>query len=160
MPSSAATVRWRPPPPRRSPVRESPCAPSSGLELSLSADGFVGDLTELVAGNDVFRRVLYTSADGMQLVAMTLRPGENIGLEVHPHADQFVRVEAGGKGFAVLGHTGKGFEVAPGAAVLIPAGVPHDIINTDPEQPLRLSVVYSRPLELRGLVQPCRETNV
>jgi mannose-6-phosphate isomerase-like protein (cupin superfamily) len=128
--------------------------------LSLSADGFVGDLTELVAGNDVFRRVLYTSADGMQLVAMTLRPGENIGLEVHPHADQFVRVEAGGKGFAVLGHTGKGFEVAPGAAVLIPAGVPHDIINTDPEQPLRLSVVYSRPLELRGLVQPCRETNV
>jgi mannose-6-phosphate isomerase-like protein (cupin superfamily) len=73
---------------------------------------------------------------------MTLRPGEEIGLEKHAEHDQFIRVEAG-TGTAVL--DGANHALTDGIAVVIPAGVEHNIINTSKDEPLRLYTLYSPP---------------
>lgn len=90
--------------------------------------GFVQDIEGLAVGNDDFRRVLYT-AQHCQLVLMALKPGEEIGAEVHT-LDQFFRVEQG-TGKAVL--DGVPAAIGPGFAVLVPAGTNHNIINTGGE---------------------------
>jgi mannose-6-phosphate isomerase-like protein (cupin superfamily) len=89
--------------------------------------------------NDFFREVLYT-AQHSQLVVMSLLPNEDIGLEVHEVTDQFIRIEAG-EGKAVL--NGQEHPLASGVAVVVPAGVTHNIINTSSEQKLKLYTVYS-----------------
>jgi mannose-6-phosphate isomerase-like protein (cupin superfamily) len=73
---------------------------------------------------------------------MTLRPGEEIGLETHAEHDQFIRVEAG-TGTALL--DGTKHALSDGSAVVIPAGVGHNIINTSKDAPLRLYTLYSPP---------------
>ena len=78
--------------------------------------------------NEEFRRVLYT-AKHCQLVVMALKPKEEIGMEVHT-LDQFFRVEEG-TGEAVL--DGVRTVMSAGFAVLVPAGVNHNIINTGSE---------------------------
>ena len=76
--------------------------------------------------------VLYT-AKNCQLVVMSLKPGEDIGAEVHK-LDQFFRVEEG-EGKAVL--DGIEHRIKPGFAVLVPAGTRHNIIN-GPSDPMKL----------------------
>ena len=103
--------------------------------------GFVDDIEELTEGNTDFRRVLYT-ATNMQLVLMTLHPGEEIGEEVHDDGDQFFRVEAG-EGEALL--DGKRHPLHDGSIVVIPAGVEHNISNTSASEPLRVYTIYTPP---------------
>src|SRR5512141_829604 len=98
--------------------------------------GFLQDIEDLAVKNDDFRRVLYT-AKHCQLVVMALKPKEEIGAEVHT-LDQFFRVEAG-TGEAVL--DGVRTAVAPGFAILIPAGTRHNLINLG-KSPLKVSTVY------------------
>ena len=71
-----------------------------------------------------------------------LKPGEDLGLETHDHVDQFIRVEAG-QGTALLG--GKEHVLEDGSAVVIPAGVKHNIINRSPTEMLKLYTIYSPP---------------
>jgi mannose-6-phosphate isomerase-like protein (cupin superfamily) len=83
------------------------------------------DIESLAIKNDEFRRVLYT-AKNCQLVLMALKPKEEIGAEVHK-LDQFFRVEEG-SGEAVL--NGVRTAIRAGFAVVVPAGMTHNIINT------------------------------
>ena len=87
--------------------------------------GFVQDIEGIAVRSNEFRRVLYT-AKNCQLVVMALKPGEEIGAEVHK-LDQFFRVEAG-TGEAVL--DGVRTAISAGFAVLVPAGTNHNIRNT------------------------------
>lgn len=112
--------------------------------------GFVQDIEALAAGNDAFRQVLYT-AGHCQLVLMALKPGEEIGAEVHK-LDQFFRVEEGA-GEAILG--GVRTPIRAGFAVLIPSGTNHNIINTG-NGPMKLYTLYAPPNHRDGVVHPTR----
>lgn len=112
--------------------------------------GFVQDIESLAVRNDAFRRVLYT-AKHCQLVVMALKPGEEIGAEVHK-LDQFFRVEAGA-GEAVL--DGVRTAIQAGFALVIPAGTNHNIINTG-SVPLKLYTLYAPPNHRDGVVHATR----
>lgn len=102
--------------------------------------GFVGDIEELAEQNSDYRRVLYTGKN-LQLVLMSLAPGEEIGEEVHQSGDQFFRVE---KGKGEVWIDGKKTTIKSDDAFLIPAGARHNVINTD-DNPLKLYTLYSPP---------------
>jgi len=108
--------------------------------------GFVQDIEARAVENDDFRRVLYT-AKHCQLVLMALKPGEEIGAEVHK-LDQFFRVEEGA-GEAVL--DGVRTKIRAGFAVLVPAGANHNIINTG-TVPLKLYTLYAPANHRDGVV--------
>jgi mannose-6-phosphate isomerase-like protein (cupin superfamily) len=110
--------------------------------------GYVTNIEQDTLENKDYRRVLYTGRN-MQLVLMTLQPGEEIGLETHDEHDQFIRVEAG-TGTAIL--NGKKHDLSDGVAVVIPAGVEHNIINTSKREPLRLYTLYGPPEHPHGTV--------
>ena len=98
-------------------------------------------------GNN-FREVLHTTKH-TQLVIMTLQPGEEIGMEHHTGHDQFIRVEAG-VGVAIL--DGEKHALEDGVAVIIPAGVEHNVINTSQSEPMRLYSLYMPPEHPDGIV--------
>ena len=92
--------------------------------------------------NDYFRKVLFTGKY-TQLVVMCLRPGEDIGNEVHKKVDQFFRIE---KGQAAFVFNGKERHLAKnGDAVIVPAGTYHNVINTSKTAKLKLYTLYSPP---------------
>lgn len=109
--------------------------------------GYVDNIEKLTLENKNFRRVLYT-AKNSQLVVMSLKPGEEIGEEVH-QLDQFLRVEAG-KGKAVLNDVESLIE--DGSAIIVPAGTKHNIINTSKDSEMKLYTVYSPPNHKDGVV--------
>jgi mannose-6-phosphate isomerase-like protein (cupin superfamily) len=102
--------------------------------------GFVGNIEKLSEENENFRKVLYT-AKHEQLVLMSLRPGEDIGEEVHKQ-DQFLRVEHG-SGVVIL--DGVKHEIKSGFAIVVPAGAKHNIINTSQAKPMKLYTLYGPP---------------
>jgi mannose-6-phosphate isomerase-like protein (cupin superfamily) len=100
--------------------------------------GFVDDIEKLTKENTDFRKVLHTGKYS-QLVVMSLKPGEEIGKEVHDKVDQFFRVDAGeGK----LHMAGKITNITDGFAVVVPAGVEHNIVNSG-KKDLKLYTIYS-----------------
>ncbi|HEU0085366.1 MAG TPA: cupin domain-containing protein [Candidatus Paceibacterota bacterium] len=101
---------------------------------------YIANIEKLSLENDNFRKVLHTS-ENMQLVVMSLLPGEDIGSEVH-HLDQFIRVEQG-TGKAVL--NGVESPIEDGSAVIVPSGAEHNIINTSQTQKLKLYTIYAPP---------------
>jgi mannose-6-phosphate isomerase-like protein (cupin superfamily) len=110
--------------------------------------GFVGNIENLTDDNSNFRRVLYTGKN-LQLVLMALKPGEEIGEEVHTGTDQFFRIE---KGEGEVRINGEPTKIKDGDAVLVPAGARHNIVNTGGE-PLRLYTLYAPPQHRDGTVQ-------
>jgi mannose-6-phosphate isomerase-like protein (cupin superfamily) len=110
--------------------------------------GFVDDIEELTENNADFRRVLYTGKH-LQLVLMSLSPGEDIGEEIHADRDQFFRIEKG-KGNVVI--DGVSHKVKGDDAFLVPAGARHNLINVG-EKPLRLYTLYGPPNHADKLVQ-------
>ena len=110
--------------------------------------GFCDDIEDLTEGNEDFRRVLYTGQH-LQLVLMTLQPGEEIGEEVHPDRDQFFRIEEGEGAIDIDGRENK---VEDDIAVIVPAGARHNVRNTGSE-PLRLYTIYGPPEHKDGVVQ-------
>jgi mannose-6-phosphate isomerase-like protein (cupin superfamily) len=110
--------------------------------------GFIIDLEKETLANEDYRRVLYT-AKNSQLVLMCLKPGEEIGTEIH-HLDQFLRFEQG-VGKAVL--DGIEHEVQDGMAVVVPAGTQHNFINVSETLDLKLYTVYSPPEHKDGVVR-------
>jgi mannose-6-phosphate isomerase-like protein (cupin superfamily) len=111
-------------------------------------NGYVTDIERDTLENPDYRRVLFTGSH-LQLVLMTLQPGEEIGLETHEEHDQFIRIEAG-NGTVTL--DGARRELSDGVAVVIPAGVEHNVINTSADEPLRLYTLYSPPEHPDGTV--------
>jgi mannose-6-phosphate isomerase-like protein (cupin superfamily) len=100
---------------------------------------FVDNIEELTLGNSNFRQVLSTNKFS-QLVIMSLKPGEEIGMEIHGDVDQFFRIDAGeGKVIA----DGQEYDITDGFAIVIPAGTEHNIINTSETEDLKLYTVYS-----------------
>ncbi|MDI1250345.1 MAG: cupin domain-containing protein [Lacunisphaera sp.] len=108
------------------------------------------NIETLAIKNDEFRRVVYT-AKNCQLVLMALKPQEEIGAEVH-QLDQFFRVEEGA-GEAML--DGVRTAIQAGFAVVVPAGVKHNIINTG-SVPLKLYTLYAPPNHRDGVVHHTR----
>ena len=113
-------------------------------------NGFIQDIESLAVKNDDFRQVIYT-AKYSQLVLMALKPKEDIGAEVHK-LDQFFRVEEG-SGEAVL--DGVRTPIREGFAVVVPAGMNHNIINTG-NVPMKLYTLYSPPNHRDGVVHHTR----
>lgn len=108
--------------------------------------GYVDNIERVTVANDDFRRVLYTGAH-LQLVLMTLQPGEEIGEEVHEDRDQFFRVEEG-RGEVRI--DGAAHEVEDDFAIIVPAGARHNVINTG-DSPLRLYTLYGPPEHRDGV---------
>jgi mannose-6-phosphate isomerase-like protein (cupin superfamily) len=109
--------------------------------------GFVSDIEELTETNSDFRHVIYTGKH-LQLVLMSLLPGEDIGEEVHDNRDQFFRIEKG-KGEVLI--DGKRSKIKSDDAIVVPAGARHNIINTG-DKPLRLYTLYGPPNHKDGFV--------
>ena len=118
-----------------------------GLE-EVEMKGYVTNIERDTLANADYRRVLFTGRN-TQLVLMTLQPGEEIGLEKHAEHDQFIRIEAG-MGVAVLDRSEHA--LGDGVALVIPAGVEHNVINTSKDAPLRLYTLYSPPEHPDGTV--------
>ena len=110
-------------------------------------NGFVGDIEEMTEGNADFRRVLYTGKN-LQLVLMSIEPGDEIGEEVHPDGDQFFRVE---KGEGEVWIDGRKTAIAADVAFLIPAGARHNVVNTGDER-LQVYTLYAPPEHADGTV--------
>lgn len=113
--------------------------------------GFVDNIEKLTTENENFRKVLYT-AKNSQLVLMSLKPGEEIGEEVHT-LDQFFRIDAG-SGKVVI--DGTETEISNGSAIVVPAGANHNVINTG-DSPLKLYTIYSPPEHRDGVVYLTKE---
>jgi mannose-6-phosphate isomerase-like protein (cupin superfamily) len=109
--------------------------------------GFVEDIEHLTENNTDFRRVLYTGKN-LQLVLMALRPGEEIGEEVHEDRDQFFRVEDGEGEVSIDGAVSR---IKDDMAVIVPAGASHNVRNTGNE-PLKLYTLYAPPEHVDGTI--------
>lgn len=101
--------------------------------------GYLLTIEQKTLENDNFREVLYT-AQHSQLVVMSLTPNEDIGMEVHEIVDQFIRIESG-EGKAIL--DGEEHAISEGMAIIVPAGVKHNIINTSSHEQMKLYTIYS-----------------
>jgi mannose-6-phosphate isomerase-like protein (cupin superfamily) len=114
--------------------------------------GFVDDIEERTVENTHFRRVLYTGQN-MQLVLMSLAPGEDIGEEIHDDGDQFFRIEEGEGEVLIDGHVST---VTDDFAVIVPAGARHNIRNTG-DKPLKLYTLYAPPEHEDGTVHRAKK---
>lgn len=103
--------------------------------------GFGIDIEKETKKNTDFRRVLYTGKFS-QLVLMSLKPGEEIGEEVHDTVDQFFRFEEG-EGVVII--DGVEHSVGDGIAIIVPSGARHNVINNSSRKNLRLYTIYSPP---------------
>jgi mannose-6-phosphate isomerase-like protein (cupin superfamily) len=112
--------------------------------------GFVKNLEALAVENANFRQVLFT-ARNCQLVVMSLKPGEDIGMESHK-LDQFFRVEQG-TGEAIL--DGATHAIGDGSAIIVPAGTKHNIVNTG-KRALKLYTIYAPPNHRDGVIHHAR----
>lgn len=114
--------------------------------------GFVANIEKETVENTYFRRVLYTGKYS-QLVLMCLKPGEEIGEEVHDDVDQFFRFE---KGEGVVVIDGVSHAVKDGSAVIVPNGANHNVLNTSKTTDLKLYTIYSPPEHRDGVVHKTR----
>ncbi len=114
---------------------------------------YVSNIDEDTLANNYFRKVIVTSPNS-QLVLMCLKPGEDIGLEVHNHVDQFFRIEQG-RGVAVL--DGEEYPFETDFAFVVPAGTEHNVINASDSEELKLYTIYSPANHPDGTVHKTKE---
>lgn len=108
------------------------------MEAQNNKKGYVVNIEDMTKENESFRKVLYTG-EHSQLVIMSINPGDDIGEEVHS-LDQFLRIEKG-EGKAILNDVEH--LIKDDFAVIVPAGVKHNIINTSTHKKLKLYSIYS-----------------
>jgi mannose-6-phosphate isomerase-like protein (cupin superfamily) len=109
--------------------------------------GYVTNIERETVKNRNFRKVLFT-AKHHQLVVMSLKPGEDIGEEVHD-VDQFIRVE---QGRGVVEMDKKKSRIRTDSAFVIPAGTRHNVINKSNDEDLKIYTVYSSPQHEEGAI--------
>ena len=110
--------------------------------------GYNANIEQLTLENNNFRKVLYTT-NGLQLVLMTLKPGEEIGAEIHPENDQFFRFESG-KGKVMIDENF--YKVEDGSVVIIPKGANHNVINTSDTEALKMYTIYTPAHHKDGVI--------
>lgn len=118
--------------------------------------GYIVNIEKETKNNNFYRKILFT-AHHSQLVLMNLKPIEEIGEEVHNTLDQFFRFEEG-EGKVVLND--EEFLVSDGFAVVVPAGVKHNVINISTDKPLKLYTIYSPPNHQDGTVHQTKASQV
>lgn len=111
--------------------------------------GFNANIEAETLKNTDFRHVLYTGKHS-QLVLMSLKPQEEIGMEVHKENDQFFRFEKG-EGKCII--DGNEYPLADGSAIVVPAGAQHNIINVSKTEELKLYTIYSPAHHKDGIVR-------
>lgn len=118
---------------------------------------FVVQIEEATKRNNMFRTAIWTGSH-LQATLMSLRVGEDIGLEIHPGVDQFLRIEQG-EGIVRMGKKKNEltFErrVGDGSAIFVPAGTWHNVINIG-NVPLKLYSIYAPPQHPAGTVHPTK----
>ncbi|WP_299761632.1 cupin domain-containing protein [uncultured Pontibacter sp.] len=129
-------------------VTRAEASPPDTQADGLNKIGYTLNIEEATLANEDYRRVLYTG-EHMQLVLMSLKPNEEIGMEIHQDNDQFFRFESG-SGKSII--NGKEYIVGDGDIIFVPAGANHNIINTDATQDLKLYSLYAAPTHKDGLV--------
>lgn len=115
---------------------------------------YFGNIEDLTENNTFFRQVLFTGKF-TQLVIMCLKPGEEIGNEVHEKVDQFFRIEKGQAKFVV--NNTEEHQVSDGDGIIIPAGTYHNVINTSQTDELKLYTLYSPPNHPDGTIHKTKE---
>ncbi|MEK4427270.1 cupin domain-containing protein [Solibacillus sp. FSL K6-1523] len=114
---------------------------------------YVVNIEEAIKQNQSYRTALWTGKH-LQVTLMNLKPGEDIGLEMHPNVDQFLRVEQG-HGIVQMGdhknHLNFVRDVSDDDAIIIPAGQWHNLTNTG-TVPLKLYSIYAPPNHPFGTV--------
>lgn len=114
---------------------------------------FVIDIDDATNQNDTFRTVLWTG-ENLQVTLMSIDVGDDIGLEIHPEGDQFIRIEEG-QGLVKMGDSEDNLDfqrkVSDDYAIMIPAGKWHNVINTG-DKPLKLYAIYAPPEHPRDTV--------
>lgn len=118
--------------------------------------GYHTHIEQETKDNTYFRKVLYTGEE-MQLVLMSLLPGEDIGEEVHEENDQFFRFDAG-EGKVVVNETE--YSVSDGDAIIVPKGATHNVINTSEFESLRFYTIYAPAHHKDGIVRETKEDAV
>jgi mannose-6-phosphate isomerase-like protein (cupin superfamily) len=115
--------------------------------------GYVENIEQVTLANGDFRRVLYTGHN-LQLVAMSINPGEEIGEEVHDDRDQFFRIE---EGEGVISIDGVDHRVSDDDGIIVPQGARHNVKATG-DKPLKLYTIYGPPEHIDGTVhKTCEE---
>lgn len=121
------------------------------------AEPYVVDIEQATLSNDTYRTTLWTGAN-LQMTVMSIKPGDDIGLEVHQGGDQFLRVEQG-TGRVQMGPAKDDLsftaEVTPDWVILVPAGAWHNVTNVGDDD-LRMYVLYAPPEHLHGTVHPTK----
>lgn len=123
-------------------------------ELGCSnSNPLVVNIEKATKQNNCFRKELWTG-NHLQLTLMSIRPNEDIGLEVHPNLDQFIRIEDG-QGLIRMGDQRNNLyfeeKISDDYAIIIPAGKWHNLINTGCK-PLKLYSIYAPPEHPRGTI--------
>ncbi|RSL34089.1 cupin domain-containing protein [Salibacterium salarium] len=117
------------------------------------AEPFVVNIEEATKQNDTFRTALWTG-ENLQVTLMSIGVGEDIGLEVHPTVDQFLRIEQG-QGLVQMGDSEDQLDfeenVSDDYAIMVPAGKWHNLTNTG-RKPLKLYTIYAPPEHPFGTV--------
>ncbi|MBB6177291.1 mannose-6-phosphate isomerase-like protein (cupin superfamily) [Anoxybacillus tengchongensis] len=118
---------------------------------------FVVQMEDATKRNDMFRTTLWTGPH-LQVTLMSLRVGEDIGIEIHRGVDQFLRIEQG-EGIVRMGKRKNEWtferRVSDGFAIFVPAGTWHNVINTG-NIPLKLYSIYAPPQHPAGTVHPTK----
>ncbi len=114
--------------------------------------GYTTNIEKESLENSNFRKVLYTD-ERLQLVVMSLLPGEDIGEEVHT-LDQFIRVESG-EAKAIL--DGEEMILSDGSVIIVSAGARHNLINTSSTESLKLYTLYAPPNHKDGTIHKTKE---
>lgn len=114
---------------------------------------FVVNIEQVTKQNNTFRTALWTG-EHFQVTVMSIPAGSDIGLEVHPHTDQFIRIEEG-QALVQMGDSRDKLDFKVPAyndyAIMIPAGKWHNVTNTG-SQPLKVYVIYAPPEHPYGTV--------
>lgn len=114
---------------------------------------FVINIEEAAEKNKNFRTTLWTGRH-LQITLMSINVGEDIGLEIHPYLDQFLRIEEG-HGLMQMGKHRDQLDfharVKEDYAIMIPAGTWHNLINLG-NKPIKLYSIYAPPQHPHGTV--------
>ena len=111
--------------------------------------GYNANIEKDAIENTNFRKVLYTGKH-CQLVLMSLKPNEEIGMEVHTENDQFFRFEKG-EGKCII--DGNEYILTDGSVIIVPSGAEHNVINTSNTDDLKLYTIYSPAHHKDGVVR-------
>ncbi|WP_240452283.1 cupin domain-containing protein [Virgibacillus sp. YIM 98842] len=126
--------------------------------MDVGSRPYVVNIHQAARQNNTFRTAIWTG-EYLQVVIMSIQPGDDIGLEVHRNHDQFLRIEEG-EGITRMGDTQHNLDfeerISRGSAIMVPAGKWHNIINTG-NRPLKLYTIYAPPEHEYGTVHETKK---